>query len=407
MRFHRRSFFVFLPFYAHMLVQNTARVLAGEGQAMQQQETVIRGGTVVTALGLVETDLWLVNGKIHRWGRDTLRKKKDKASMPIEIDATGMYLLPGFVTIATSSQLQRKAPTGYLQEMRQLVRRGSTSFVDVLTPESWMDPSQVMYLQTSHYNSLIDYVWQVGLECSRFTADEALKWSRLGYSTIHLTVRDQSDISTLDWETISHVLTSYRTMLHLHLPQRGTIGRNEREEIRYKWMTKMSTWKIRSIMTNHLPVIGAEKVDPYYHLFLLNGAHTERGLQTLYRQWYDSCPIAASLQDIHLDRRRKWCSPEELLILLVRLSSQNVAKAVGLYPRKGTLAPGADADIVFLNKEIWLTKCDLSTILNFSDFHLPTSVMSNGKWILEDNRFIPTVGMGRCLIGTKPYSYVI
>ncbi|CAM3232402.1 dihydroorotate dehydrogenase [Brevibacillus invocatus] len=373
---------------------------------MHEQEMVIRGGSVVTALGLVETDLWVENGKIQRWGRDTL-KKKGNAKMPIEIDATGMYLLPGFVTLAPGSGLQRITGVHYLQAMRKMVQSGCTSFVDILAPEAWMNRSQVNYLQSSHYNSLIDYVWHIGLETSRFTPSEVLEWCRQGYTAFHLTVRDKGDISTIDWETISQVLTSYRAMIHLHLPKKGLNGKNEREEFRNRWLETTRYWKIRTVVEHHLPISGSDEVDLFYHLFLLGGDQTERGLRTLYQHWYGNYPIAASIQDIHVDNRRPWCKGEEMLSLLVRLASRNVAKAVGLYPRKGTLAPGADADILFLKKDIWLTKHDLSTILKFSEIDLPTSVMSNGKWIYRDMTFIPSVGMGRCLCGTKPYSYVI
>lgn len=370
------------------------------------EETVIRGGTVVTALGLVETDLWIANGKIWRWGRDTLKKKRN-AKMPIEIDATGMYLLPGFISFESGSPLQRTTGDQYLQAMRKLVKSGCTSFVDKLAVETWMNHSQLRYLQSCHYNSLIDYVWQIGLDAARLTPGEVMKWCRQGYTSIHLTVQHKGNISTIDWETISSALTSYRTMLHLHLPPKGINGKNEREEIRNRWLDITRSWKLRTVVEQHHPVGGWELADPFYQLFLLGTEQTDRGMRTLYHKWYGTCPVAASIQDIVIDNRRQWCDREELLSLLVRLASRNVAKAVGLYPRKGTLAPGADADIIFLNKEIWLTKRDLSTILKFSEIDLPTSVMSNGKWIYRDMSFIPTVGMGRCLSGTRPYSYVI
>jgi cytosine/adenosine deaminase-related metal-dependent hydrolase len=130
-------------------------------------------------------------------------------------------------------------------------------------------------------------------------------------------------------------------------------------------------------------------------------------MRLLHSKWYDPCPVAARIQDVRVEYRRKWCKQEELLCLLVRLAAKNAAKVVGLYPQKGILAPGADADIVFLKKENWLTKIDLSTILNFSEWLLPTSVMSNGKWIYRDLRFTPKIGTGRYLRDTKPYSFVI
>ena len=376
----------------------------GRGQALQQ-ETVIRGGTIVTAQGLMETDVWIADGKIARWGMDTLRAKK-QVSRPKEIDATGMYLLPGFVAMAPP-HLQRLKGADYLQEVRAMIRTGCTTLLDVLLPERWMDRAQVAYLKTNHYDSPIDYVWHVGLEVPRFTAKEVLEWCRQGFRTIRLYLRHLGDISTLEWETISQILTSYRAMLHLHLPSRLALGRADREELRRRWMEVTRFWNIRIVVEQMLPPFEEEDFEKYYHLYWLDTEHTDRGLRALHRQWYDSCPIASSIKDIRCDYRRKWCSEEELLSLLVRLASRNVAKAFGLYPRKGSLAPGADADILFLKKEYWLTKMDSSTILNFSEIQLPTSVMSNGIWIYRDLHFLPVLGLGRCLRDTRPYSYVI
>lgn len=370
-----------------------------------QQETVIRGGTIVTAQGLIETDVWVVDGKIARWGKDTLRAKKNH-SLPAQIDASGMYLLPGFIAMAPP-RLQRMKGTDYVSEIRGMIQMGCTTLIDVLSPEQWMDRTQIAYLKTGHYNSPIDYVWHIGLEFPRFTSKEVLEWCRQGFRTLRLNMRHLGDISTLEWETISQILTSYKTMLHLHLPPGTSLDKAERDELRRRWMEVTRIWNIRTVVEQTVPSFEEEDFEKYYHLYWLDAEHTEDGLKAMYRQWYASCPIASSIRDIRFDYRRKWCSEEELLSLVVRLASRNVAKTVGLYPRKGTLAPGADADILFLNKEYWLTKMDSSTILNFSEIQLPTSVMSNGIWIYRDLQFLPVLGLGRCLCNAKPYSYVI
>lgn len=373
---------------------------------MKYEKTVIRGGTLVFSHGTEEADIWIEGGKIRRISQDTLEKREGPRAVQ-EIDARGMYVLPGFVTTSWTSFYSGQNRRDYLRQMRDLVRAGCTTLVDVIFPERWMDKSQLLYQQTVHYNSLIDYLWHIRLECSRFTPREVHHWCRQGYRALHISVCHKDEISTVDWETIANLLTSYNANLVLHLPDYARLDKTEREEIRLRWLDATRHWRVRTVLPGLVPSVDDREGDPFFHLFWLGEGQTDIGLRLLHSRWYDLCPIAARIQDVRVDYRRKWCTEEELLCLLVRLAAKNAAKTVGLYPQKGALAPGSDADIVFLKKENWLTKIDLSTILNFSDLLLPTSVMSNGKWIYRDMRFTPTIGMGRCLRDTKPYSFVI
>jgi dihydroorotase-like cyclic amidohydrolase len=370
------------------------------------QEMVIRGGTVVTAYGSKEADIWIADGKIRRVAKDTLVKRTE-APPPIEIDATGMYLLPGFIAMPDQPLSRLKEMDPYKEAMRSLVKMGYTSLVDTFYPESWMDMPQVKYQQAIHFNSPIDYVWRVGLDASRFHGKKMQKWSAEGFSTVQISIRKPEEISSLNWETISQQLASYKSILHLHIPLDASLTREVRERIREDWMASARYWKLRTVISDLALPLPTTGVDPYYHIFRLKGDGTDRAVRHIYRNWFDAWPVAATLHDMRIDYRRRWCTEAELLCLLVRLASTNVAKTVGLYPRKGSLTPGADADILFLKKENWLTKHDLSTILNFSEWQLPTSVMSNGKWIYLDMRFISCIGMGKRLFDIKPYAYVI
>lgn len=373
---------------------------------MQQRELVIRGGEIVTSHGIKEADIWIADGKIRRIAKDTLPKTSDKAP-PVEVDATGMYLLPGFVAIADNPATRSWKPAPYAENMRELVRFGYTCMLDTLYPESWMDKQQIEYQKTLHYNSWIDYVWEVGVEASRFREKEVREFIKMGYSLIHITVRELAEISCIDWETISPMLTSYKTMLHLHIPFDLSVNREQRERIRREWLETTRYWKLRTLLPDHPSQAHAAAIAPFYHTFVVKGESTDQTLRQIQRNWFYPWPVAADLRDVRVDLRRRWCEREELLCMLVRLTSANAAKAVGLYPRKGSITPGADADLVFLKKENWLTKYDLSTILNFSECQLPTSVMSNGKWLYRDMRLISSIGTGRCLFDSKPYAYVI
>jgi dihydropyrimidinase len=91
----------------------------------------------------------------------------------------------------------------------------------------------------------------------------------------------------------------------------------------------------------------------------------------------------------------------------VDVTSANAARILGMYPRKGALAPGSDADIVLLDPS-------LRRPLNVADLHgvdhsvwagwevhaLPVTTILRGKVIVEDRQFIGDATDGR-LIGER------
>ena len=84
-----------------------------------------------------------------------------------------------------------------------------------------------------------------------------------------------------------------------------------------------------------------------------------------------------------------------------RVTSTNAAKILGLYPRKGALAPGSDADIVLIDPAV-------SKTLVASDFHVadyspwegwrvegwPVMTILRGKVIVEGGKLNAVLGSG-------------
>lgn len=101
----------------------------------------------------------------------------------------------------------------------------------------------------------------------------------------------------------------------------------------------------------------------------------------------------------------------------VQVTSTNVAKIFGLYPKKGCLLPGSDADIVLINprqkrtfaKENLRTTCGYSPYEGMTvDCHI-AMVWLRGNVIARENEFTGTMGYGQWLPRKRvvPYDDIV
>ena len=89
----------------------------------------------------------------------------------------------------------------------------------------------------------------------------------------------------------------------------------------------------------------------------------------------------------------------------VALTSTNAAKIFGLYPQKGAILPGADADLVIWDPEQKLTygidhahhRTDYNLYEGWSLVGYPDIVFLRGQMIVERNKWLGRPGMGRYL----------
>ena len=86
----------------------------------------------------------------------------------------------------------------------------------------------------------------------------------------------------------------------------------------------------------------------------------------------------------------------------VEVTSSNAAKIMGIYPRKGAIAPGSDADIVLIDPGI-------KKRLTMKDFHVgdysiwegwevqgwPMMTIMRGAVVVEDGQFKAKLGSGK------------
>lgn len=92
----------------------------------------------------------------------------------------------------------------------------------------------------------------------------------------------------------------------------------------------------------------------------------------------------------------------------VELTSTNAAKMFGLFPRKGTIAVGSDADIVIFNPERKETisvhnhvthhmNVDYNTYEGFEVQGVAETVISRGKLVVKDTQYVGAKGQGKFL----------
>jgi dihydropyrimidinase len=94
----------------------------------------------------------------------------------------------------------------------------------------------------------------------------------------------------------------------------------------------------------------------------------------------------------------------------VELVSTNPAKLFGLFPRKGTIAPGADADILIWDprKQITLSARDHHSNVDYNLFEgssvtgAPRTVLVRGQIIVEDDRLVAAPGAGQFVRRERP-----
>ena len=87
----------------------------------------------------------------------------------------------------------------------------------------------------------------------------------------------------------------------------------------------------------------------------------------------------------------------------VQITSTAAAKIFGLYPKKGTIAPGSDADIVVFDPEReirWSAKThhmrvDYNPYEGRTTRGSPTHVFSRGELIVENDKWLGKTGAGR------------
>jgi dihydroorotase-like cyclic amidohydrolase len=96
---------------------------------------------------------------------------------------------------------------------------------------------------------------------------------------------------------------------------------------------------------------------------------------------------------------------------LVTLIAKRPAEIFGLYPRKGTICVGGDADLVLVDTTLERT-VDSAEMGSYADYYVlegrtlrgwPVATIKSGDLIVDDRRLLAKPGIGRYLERTRTY----
>jgi dihydropyrimidinase len=141
---------------------------------------------------------------------------------------------------------------------------------------------------------------------------------------------------------------------------------------------------VHTVCTDHAPWSLAAKLDP---------AHTITNLR----------PGVANLQTmLPMLYSEGVCTGRITLSRLVQVTSTNAAKLFGLFPRKGTIAVGSDADLVILNPELTRTvqgsmqksNADYSAYEGWQVKGWPVVTLRRGEIVFRDQEVLGQPGSG-------------
>src|SRR3712207_4572214 len=94
----------------------------------------------------------------------------------------------------------------------------------------------------------------------------------------------------------------------------------------------------------------------------------------------------------------------------VELTATNPAKIFGMYPQKGTIAVGSDADIVVFdpNKEMTISVDNLHENVDYTPYEgftvkgYPIATFSRGDLVAKDGEYVGTEARGQLIRRGKP-----
>lgn len=453
--------------------------------------TLIRGGTIVTAVDTYEGDVWIEGGKIAAITRPGLA-----AGLTADrtIDATGRYVMPGGIDAHTHLDMPGSGTVSaddFESGTLAAAHGGTTTIVDFPTQTKGRSLREALdaWHAKAEGKTAIDYGFHmIVTDVNAGTLDEMGQLAREGITSFKLFMA-YPNVLYIDDGQIFRAMQRARdlgAMVCMHAENgialdvliEQALARGETAP-RYHAITRP---QIAEAEATHRALALAEMAGAPVYVVHLSAPRAldqvvearDRGLPA----WAETCPQYLFCSDEDLAREgfegaKYVCTPplrpremqadlwrglrtndlqvvstdhcpycfkgqkdrgadsftkipngmpgiETRLLLLwdggvrtgkismnrfVEITSTAPAKIFGMFPRKGTIAPGADADVIVWDpkKELSLSHRNLHMRVDYSPYEertvtgAPTHVLSRGELVIDHGAFVAKKGRGEFL----------
>ncbi|MBO8170721.1 MAG: hypothetical protein H0Z33_02400 [Bacillaceae bacterium] len=365
-------------------------------------DIVLTGGKVVTSKGVCLADVYVRGEKIDYIKEYsplypvTLNKKMASGHGPHIYDVSGFYILPGLIQQQAFLAQARPDRDEYREIMYEWMRRGFTSFADMIYYDRSLRKKDGGITENIGYhgNSYLDFFLKMRIPLERLNAELIRICGKHSIKVIVVSLHQAREILKKDWEPVVNSLHRWKISLQLdYNPENFT--KKEVFVLVRNCIHIVRAYGIRFILPVPKPSLLQISVRTAY-LSMINVKQWEWLKDVTDRADLFSGPQLPGLSvKKDNDQQIKW---ENHFVQLSRLAGANIAKLFGVFPRKGTLTAGSDADLALY--KIPAEKGSL----------VPASVMVKGKFVTgrwADCHPYSLRGRGRYLTGNNSLSFTI
>ncbi|GAB7387531.1 hypothetical protein BSNK01_13680 [Bacillaceae bacterium] len=358
-------------------------------------DRLIKNGVFVNAYRAVTGELWIRDGKIYRF-HPSLKPQQE-----VEVfDASGYVIFPGLINPNFDSITGDTSFAAYMDTVKEEVKRGITTYIARIAVDSSVNLAKRIAREiANHHNSPIDFACRLQIPCRIVNRNVIRTVKKMGIHQLEISVERPQDLTRIDWAEIAPFLRNGGMNVGV-VPQAGV------------------SWREDDAL---------ETTERFLRISALHGLKTFVYISTekqlkLFEKRREICAFPPDagvfgcldpelIPQWERDYRQKELAACELWVKegrffahrhiphsdIVKLTSTNIAKWYGLYPQKGSLSPGSDADFIFVREDCVLTDDGLEAKLKIGNRIHPERIMSKGEWIFADSAFRLHTGMGRRL----------